>query len=107
MEAVETLHALVVDDDAVTNYLTRCLLLKAGRFGVPTVFTDALLALTFLEKQVREIAVNLPHLLLLNINMPNLDSFDFLSGVRESCPELLEQYLVGMLSTSTPATGSA
>jgi len=62
---------LLVDDDLPTNHLHQIILRKKGCANQVQVYQNASEALTFLER-------NEPDLILLDINMPKLNGWDFL-----------------------------
>jgi CheY-like chemotaxis protein len=104
----ERFSAIVVDDDPVTNYLTCAVLRESDQFSPPLVFSNAREALHHIAHHCLELKSHpLPHLLLIDINMPDLDGFEFVEGLREVCSDILLQTVVCVLSTSSHARDRA
>ena len=82
---------LLVEDDAITNFLSEDVLHRAGVKKVEAV-TDGRQALAYL------LAAACPDLIFLDINMPVMDGFEFLETKQEEniCPEVK----VAMLTSS-------
>ena len=102
MASRERFSSIVVDDDQVTNYLTCAVLLESGQFDPPSVFANATDALQHLRHHCLELKSHpLPHLLLLDINMPDMDGFEFVEALQAVCSDILQQTVVCVLSTSS------
>jgi CheY-like chemotaxis protein len=71
---------LIVDDDDVTIFLHKKILLKSNFHQNPSSFGNGRLALEFLLSQKdREVM----HFILLDINMPVMNGWEFLDAVKE------------------------
>lgn len=91
---------LLVDDDRVTNLMHLRLITRTGLVEQVDVATDGVAALDYLQTCVR--AGNaLPEIILLDINMPRMDGFEFLENyaVLPSCMRGTRTEVI-MLSTS-------
>ena len=75
-------HILVVDDDAISNFVTVRHLKQFNSLGSIRDFTNPLEALEYLKLE-KEAGGNLPDFILLDINMPHLDGWTFLDKMDE------------------------
>ncbi len=77
-----TFKILLVEDDSVTNFITKNKL-KNLRFENIITVENGLFAIDYLKTEC-------PDLILLDINMPVMDGFDFLTYIEENklCPEV-------------------
>lgn len=101
MTALKRFKAMLVDDDEVTNYLNEAILVASAHFKSPLLFSDSLFALDFIQK-IRS-GLNdqpLPNLFLVDINMPNLDGFEFVEQLQEIHPKIMDEAVVCFLTTS-------
>lgn len=78
----EKLYILVVDDDAISNFVTVRHLKQFQALGHIQDFTNPLEALSFLQAE-NEASKKLPDFILLDINMPQLDGWSFLDKMHE------------------------
>jgi CheY-like chemotaxis protein len=102
MAHFERFSVIVVDDDPVTNYLTSAVLRESALFSSPLVFSNAQEALHHISHHCLELKSHpLPHLLLIDINMPDLDGFEFVESLQGVCSDILLQMVVCVLSTSS------
>ena len=94
---------LLVDDDAATNYLNKSFITRFGLAKYVFEVTDGQDALDFILRKgaFRKIANQypLPDLILLDINMSNLDGFEFLEEYHRLDPKFRSAPIV-LLSTS-------
>jgi CheY-like chemotaxis protein len=79
MQKVERL--LLVDDDHVSNMLTELVLKDMERFTSFQVAVNGQEALDYLEITARLDPAAFPQLILLDLNMPVMDGFEFLEQV--------------------------
>lgn len=90
---------LLVDDDTVTNLLHTRLIKRTGLVEQVDVATDGVAALEYLH-QIEQSKDVQPELILLDINMPRMNGFEFLE-VYATLPYVpYDQQIVVMLSTS-------
>ncbi|MFT6143762.1 MAG: CheY-like chemotaxis protein [Myxococcota bacterium] len=89
-------EALLVDDSDGDNYLHRRLILRSGLVQTVTVTQGGTEALAYLQQ-----AAIPPDILLLDINMPDMDGWEFLDHFDNLPVEKRSPILVAMLSTSS------
>ncbi len=91
---------MVVDDDSLNNMLCE---LGLRRFS-PTVdiktFIKPELALQFINESYSASESNISTVLFLDINMPVLTGWDFLDIFKEFSPEIKQQFIIYILSSS-------
>ncbi|MEP2640755.1 response regulator [Roseobacter sp.] len=91
---------LLVDDDTVTNLMHGRMIKRSGLIRQVDVVTDGLAALEYLQ-DLAAAGDPWPQLVLLDINMPRMDGFEFLEGFAALPEETRDQdTLIIMLSTS-------
>jgi len=90
---------LLVDDDTVTNLMHRRVMERSGLVEQIEVATDGLLAIDHLEAMRAQNGIQ-PELILLDINMPRMNGFEFLQAYAKLDPLPLAQQIIIMLSTS-------
>lgn len=74
LQQTEVRHIVVVDDEDDCNFVTKMVLKKAGYSGRITCYTSASEALAHFRA-----GADLPDLLFVDINMPAMSGFEFLS----------------------------
>jgi CheY-like chemotaxis protein len=94
--------ALLVDDDATCNFLTSTLVIESDNFEMPIVFSNPKLALEYIQQNCLLSSLQtFPQLILIDINMPQMDGFEFVQELKQMCPQLLDKSLLCFLSSST------
>ncbi|MCV3272695.1 response regulator [Roseobacter sinensis] len=93
-------RVLLVDDDKVTNLMHGRLIRRSGLIGQIDVATDGVAALEYLQART-DAGDGWPELILLDINMPRMDGFEFLESYAALPAECgRAETLIIMLSTS-------
>ena len=88
------LKVLIIDDDSIVLFIQEKMLKKYGITDAPCSFKDARKAIAFLETQKSEDVF----LILLDINMPGMNGWDFLEKIRSM--EISEKVFVFMVTSS-------
>ena len=87
---------LLVDDDYITNYVNKRLIVKSELCEDVFIANNGAEALNFLKKNSEW-----PDLIFLDINMPVMDGFEFLQKYRALERSEKEKTIIVMLTTST------
>lgn len=91
---------LLVDDDPTTNYLNQALLTRLAVAEQVPVATDGGAALTLLYQDCVPRTPKCPTLILLDVNMPGLNGFQFLEAYRRLPLARAAGITIVMLTTS-------
>jgi CheY-like chemotaxis protein len=91
-------HLLLVDDDPTTNFFNRHLIVKMGLFDEIHEAANGQIAL----EKIRELHERgeSPDMILLDINMPIMNGFEFLDKYSEFDEKIKTSVVVCMLTTS-------
>ena len=92
------MHTILVDDDPTVIFLVKRLFQHEGLPDALTTFLSPIEALTFLREQVPLGA--LPQVILLDLNMPVLNGWEFLDALQPMEEQLRDQCLVYILTSS-------
>lgn len=95
-EPAPTRNLMIIDDDQVDQYLYKRIIKRSGVFTSTIMFSLATDALEHLRKTDRE---NID-LIVLDINMPRMDGFEFLEAATQEFGENLGSSIVVMMTTS-------
>lgn len=86
----------IVDDDDIYQLTTSILLKKTELVNKVIVFSNGLEAIDFLKEEIDNIE-NIPDILLLDINMPKMDGWEFLEAyllIKSTLPKSVVIYMV-------------
>ncbi|UOQ82886.1 response regulator [Hymenobacter sp. 5414T-23] len=91
---------LLVDDDPTTNYLNRKLLERIGFTDQVMVALNGQEALQVLNQHCQDNSPTCPTLLFLDVNMPLMDGFEFLTAYQKLPLAERQAIVIVMLTTS-------
>jgi two-component system, chemotaxis family, chemotaxis protein CheY len=92
------IKALIIDDDPIQLKLAELLIKRSASFGQSMSFTGAVEALAFLGNRENEHL--LPDVILLDLNMPLVDGWTFLSRYAQIRPQMNKKINLFILSSS-------
>lgn len=90
---------LLIDDDAPTNFIHELYIKETGLTERVITMQDAAEALEYL-KELAEKDQSVPELILLDINMPGMDGWEFLEEYDKLDKDIRAKMLVLMVTTS-------
>jgi CheY-like chemotaxis protein len=100
METTQPLkRILLIDDDPITNMINTKIITKSFNFHV-SAFTSAREALDLIQMSINSFPDQLPGLIFLDINMPQMDGWEFLEEFQKLPEDFLKKCDVIMLSSS-------
>lgn len=91
---------LLVDDDPTTNYLNRKLLTQLGVANHVLTALNGQEALATVHTHCQPASATCPNLILLDVNMPLMNGFEFLAAYRQLPVTQQQATVVVMLTTS-------
>lgn len=94
-------HILLVDDDTINNFINEKLLKKLNCAQRISVKLNGEEALIFLKEECISSPDTCPDLILLDINMPVMDGFEFLERYKSLSFPNKSSVIIVMLTTST------
>ena len=86
----------VIDDDQIYQIIIKKIISKAGNFEKVHCYENGYTALN----AFKDPAVPLPHLILLDINMPGMDGWEFLDNLKVYRPRLVSETTIYMVTSS-------
>ncbi|MFO7720305.1 MAG: response regulator [Gillisia sp.] len=89
-------HICVIDDDQIYQIIIKKIISKAGNFDKVQCYENGYKAL----EDFKDSTIPLPHLILLDINMPGMDGWEFLSNLKEHRPNLGSETTIYMVTSS-------
>ncbi|WP_318312743.1 response regulator [Flagellimonas crocea] len=93
-------NILLVDDDEVYLFVTKKILNNLSSELVVNAFTDGEQAIEYIDLCMNE-NIELPEIILLDINMPFMDGWGFLAEFKKMKPRLADQNLNIFMVTSS------
>ncbi|SNC60511.1 Response regulator receiver domain-containing protein [Hymenobacter gelipurpurascens] len=98
------MHTVLIDDDSTSIFLMKLLLERENFSETITAFQSAQEALEYLQNALPD---QLPHVILLDLNMPVMNGWQFLDALRPEAPELLGNCRIYILTSSLAHTDRA
>jgi len=92
-------HVMLIDDNIIDLKINEKLISLAKLADQITMCQSGQEALNFLKKNSTEIQ-NLPNLILLDIQMPEMDGFEFMEYYKDLPPSITTNCTVAMLSST-------
>lgn len=90
-------NIMIVDDDKISTYLTKRIVDSSSMVVNSSTFYQSEIALSYIKKALIT-ATDLPDLILLDINMPILDGWDFINELQKM--NSLKTIPIAILSSS-------
>jgi CheY-like chemotaxis protein len=90
----------VVDDDAIYQTIINKLIQKAGVFSSHSSFTNGKEALQNLDYTLEENFDFVPDIILLDINMPVMDGWEFMEEIKSLKSKIKKQIIIYIVSSS-------
>lgn len=90
----------IVDDDFIYQTITKKLIQKTGVFSAHSSFSNGKEAITTLKNTLEEDSLYLPDIILLDINMPIMDGWEFMEEIKKIKPEINNQIKIFIVSSS-------
>lgn len=93
--------ALLVDDDPVSNYINRLVISDLDNIGHAHDAKNGADAIKFIDDHCHNEDFNCPDLILLDLNMPVMDGFEFLKSFKEMAFKQKKDVTIVILTSST------
>lgn len=94
------MNIMLVDDDEINNFITVKLIKKAFPDGVISTYVNGRLAIERLKDLFRNNSPKLPDYILLDINMPIMNGWEFLDEYKASNMDPEKKITIHILSSS-------
>ncbi|TDD98591.1 response regulator [Flavobacterium cellulosilyticum] len=90
----------VIDDDLIYQTIIKKLILKTGVFSAYSSFSNGKEAINILKNTLEENASYLPDVILLDINMPIMDGWEFMEEIKKIRSRIENRIKIYIVSSS-------
>lgn len=90
----------IVDDDIIYQTIAKKLIQKAGIFVSHSSFFNGKQAITTLNNALEDSSENIPDIILLDINMPVMDGWEFMEELKNITPQIDKPIFIYIVSSS-------
>lgn len=90
----------VIDDDIIYQTIINKLIQKSGVFSTHSSFMNGKEAMASLNKTLEENDSHLPDIILLDINMPVMDGWEFMEEIKKIKSKIKKHILIYIVSSS-------
>jgi CheY-like chemotaxis protein len=90
----------IVDDDIIYQTIINKLIQKSGVFSAHSSFTNGKEAIMSLSSTLELADDNLPDIILLDINMPVMDGWEFMEEIKKIKSKINKQIIIYIVSSS-------
>ena len=106
---MKSTRVIILDDDPFTLAMTKKVVRRFAKNEQIRSFSAAMDALSYLETScdISEDVTESPGIILSDLNMPNMDGFEFLDEFAKLTPVVRSQYRVFILSSTSDAKDRA
>ncbi len=99
-----TFHFVVVDDDNVNNMVCNAAIKTATNGELPVCFKNPVESLHYMEHEFLNKAQNKPTILFLDLNMPEMNGWEWLSKFEQFPQTIKQNVIIYILSSSVNPT---
>ncbi|MHB1176790.1 MAG: response regulator [Daejeonella sp.] len=92
-------RVFIIDDDPIHQRIAQIMISKHSLFDEHQTYTEGEAALTFLKENVSN-ADSLPNVILLDLNMPEVDGWDFLEAFEQFQDDLVKPIRIFIVTSS-------
>lgn len=90
----------IVDDDIIYQTIAKKLIQKAGIFVSHSSFFNGKQAINALNNALEDSSENIPDIILLDINMPVMDGWEFMEELKNITPQIDKPIFIYIVSSS-------
>lgn len=90
----------VIDDDPIYQIIINKLIKKSDFFSTANSFKNGKEAIDFLQNTIKKDRLSPPDIVLLDINMPIMDGWEFLEALEILKPEIGKKIIIYIVSSS-------
>ena len=90
----------IIDDDTIYQTIINKLIQKSGVFSTHSSFMNGKEAITTLNNTLGSNEENIPDIILLDINMPIMDGWEFMEEIKRIKSKINKQIIIYIVSSS-------